>query len=165
MKKLLLILLFLFPVHGAWANDDDFVEFFSGACYWTIHDLSLVRTLAKTQKWKSLPEDFKVLGNPIEKGEYDAWMAKNKNQKILVAINETSQAKTCTNIIEEGNLEKILSILKRNFKLRLISDETEGFQKFLQYVVNSTQGEVYISIVTHSNPSIKTIHLSVSIFK
>ena len=56
---------------------------------------------------------------------------KNKNQKILVAINETSQAKTCTNIIEEGNLEKILSILKRNFKLRLISDETEGFQKFL----------------------------------
>jgi hypothetical protein len=127
------------------------VEFIMGNCFYTLDDISRVKSAARVFKWDALPADAANMIKPVEGNDYDAWIAKFEDQTFLIAVNRGIShgrpVEACTVVVNQ-ELGNIVPRLLTGLSSRKLHDETDAVQVTEMYSVqHPTQPKVGMSVV------------------
>lgn len=149
------MLLLFFPINSVLSKNTEevLVKLFSTVCISNINDLNKIKTIAKTNNWKDAPKEVLTFVSPTVKGsEYKGWVLKEEKYYVIM-INKAENTNVCTishrfkKSEEKADINNIINILKRNYKINLIKDEIEGYQRWIDFDAEvSTIGKVGITI-------------------
>jgi formylglycine-generating enzyme required for sulfatase activity len=146
---------------------ENFVRFFSDHCVSSVKKIGILKALAKLRDWKDVPENLNVFMTSMEGVEGHGWVVRDAGYTYLVGFTQgeiEDKIVTSCSVVFRPKLGKIdpEPVLKEQFRLKLIVDEIENFQRYRQYNAKIDSDNILISIIESVDEKYKPINLSVS---
>jgi hypothetical protein len=127
------------------------VEFIMGNCFYTLDDISRVKSAARVFKWEVLPADVANMLKPVDGSDFESWAAKFEGQNFLVAVNrgtsEGRSVQSCSVVVNQ-EADNIIPRLLTGLRGRKINEESDAVQVTEIYAVqHPTQNRVLMKVL------------------
>jgi len=140
---------------------DDFLMNVEGICLRNMHDVSLVGEIVKTAGARDLPAGLKRGFAPPEGKFLGAWYLKTHGFRLMIGTSEGrirgQTVSTCAVVTQTPETEAIIARMNEILDLRLLRDDTEGYQRYRHYRTNFAGEDLMITTITGTHPSISDI--------
>jgi hypothetical protein len=168
MSRIVIALVyFLFGSGSAFADStNNFVKFFYANCVQVIDDSSALETKSKIMKWKKIPKEVAAMGG----GKIDdAWGVNADGQFYIISVGSSvledgRQMNSCSVLSKPQNANDVAQILKSRFRLKLLIDEIEGYQRYQQFDAKVSGLPMMFNIISVDDPKVKLVNLNASYF-
>lgn len=140
---------------------DDFLLNVEGICLRNMHDVGLVGDFVKTAGARDVSAEFGRRFAPPEGKLLGVWYLETDGFRLIIGISEGHMrgetVSTCSVATQTPQAEAIVAKMNEVLDLRLLLDETEGYQRYRHYKTSFAGEDLMITALTGTHPSTSDI--------
>lgn len=140
---------------------DDFLMNVEGICLRNMHDVRVVADVVKAAGARDLPGELRRGFAPPEGQLLGAWYLEIDGFRLMIGTSEGRMhgetVSTCAVVTQTRDAEEIVTKMNEVLALRLLSDETEGYQRYRHYRTNFAGEDLMITALTGTHASTSDI--------
>lgn len=140
---------------------DDFLMNVEGICLRNMHDVSVVGDVVKAAGARDLPTELRRGIAPPEGELLGAWYLEIDGFRLMIGTSEGGlrgeTISTCAVVTQTPATEAIVTRMNEILDIQLLSDDTEGYQRYRHYETNFAGADIMITILTGTHPSTSDI--------
>jgi hypothetical protein len=127
---------------------DDYLLIFDGACIRNMHDVQVIPKIAENLRWKKIPKEFAAGSAPREGELVGNWMVQERGLVVFIAVAQANisnrNISTCSAVTKLHDNNKVIDRIQTIYKAKIISDETEGYQRYRVFKFDYSGDEMLI---------------------